>query len=339
MQLGNGARTAHPAHPSHEPDERLGRLLRDFTALAGQICETPIVMVSQLHGHFDTRPPLASDQPYAAGIFERCQWWRFPGQSEVVRSNNDFSLCEAATVTSAALTEIGDLGSHAGFAGAPMVTGMPGVRFYAAAIFGQPQGNFMGTLCVLDRRARSLLPGQRMGLLTLARQLEERLALHHEVAQLQCQVLTDALTGIGNRRAFDQRLGDESARHQRSRQPLSLLMIDVNFFKQYNDAHGHPAGDVALINIAQLLCIPLRGSDFVARYGGDEFAIILPETPEGGAHLAAERIHETLRNASWPHGEITLSIGIATLMPEEISDAQLLLQRADQAMYTFKRHC
>jgi diguanylate cyclase (GGDEF)-like protein len=325
--------TPLPEHPSHEPDLALGRLLGDFTALAGQLCAAPIVMVSQLHGHFSAGAAEAD----GARAPMRRQWWRFPGQSGVLRSNTDFNLCEAAAGSTDEVTEIGDLAAHACHAASPMVAGAPGVRFYAGAAFGDTAEGFLGTLCVLDRQARSLTPAQRIALPLLARNLAERLCLQRQIGQLQQQVLTDGLTGVGNRRAFDQRVHEEWARHLRSGTPMSLLMIDVNRFKQYNDTYGHPAGDRVLVKLGQLLRMPLRSSDFVARWGGDEFAVILPDTPEDSAGMVAERIHAVVAGAAWPHRQISLSIGIASVSPAEHCDFGVLLQRADQAMYSCKR--
>ncbi|NUU03008.1 GGDEF domain-containing protein [Herbaspirillum robiniae] len=325
-----------PEHPSHEPDAALGKLLGDFTALAGQLCETPMVMVSQLHGHF-APPAPGADATAAAYAPARRQWWRFPGQSGVLRSNTDFNLCEAAAGCADDVTEIADLAGHTGFSGSPMVAGVPHARFYAAATFGDTGDGFLGTLCVLDRQARRLTPAQRAALPLLARNLAERLCMQREIGRLQQQVLTDGLTGVGNRRAFDQRLHEEWTRHLRGGAPLSLLMIDVNRFKHYNDTHGHPAGDRILVKLGQVLSMPLRGSDFVARLGGDEFAVILPGTPEASAGMVADRIHAVMDSTQWPHQRITLSIGIASISPAENCDFSVLLQRADQAMYCCKR--
>ncbi|KAF1036284.1 MAG: Phytochrome-like protein cph2 [Herbaspirillum frisingense] len=326
---------AQPAPPSHEPDEVLGRLLGDFTALAGQLCETPIVMVSQLHGHFT--PPAPDGGKGHDHLPARRQWWRFPGQTAVLRSNTDFNLCEAAAGSAEALTEIADLPAHACYAASPMVSGVPRVRFYAGAAFGDAEGSFLGTLCVLDRQARRLNASQRAALPLLARNLAERLAMQREIHRLQQQVLTDGLTGVGNRRAFDQRLHEEWARHLRSGTPLSLLMIDVNRFKQYNDTHGHPAGDNALVKLGQLLRMPLRSSDFVARIGGDEFAVVLPDTPESSARLVAGRIHATIAGALWPLQRISISVGIASVSPAENCDFGALLQRADHDLAPVSR--
>jgi diguanylate cyclase (GGDEF)-like protein len=114
--------------------------------------------------------------------------------------------------------------------------------------------------------------------------------------KLEQQTMTDALTGIGNRRSFDSRLREEWTRHLRNARPLTMLMVDVDYFKQYNDTYGHPAGDALLVQLARVLRSPLRASDFLARYGGDEFALILPDTDETGAMQVSDRI----KRRRWP---------------------------------------
>ncbi|WP_034299379.1 sensor domain-containing diguanylate cyclase [Herbaspirillum sp. RV1423] len=336
---GDSARL--PGHPVSEPDERLGKLLWNVASLAGAMCEAPIVMVSQLRGQFDCTDSGALSLTAAVAldsdVDRRRQWWRFSGQSGIVCSNADFSLCESAVRTPERITEISDLSLVKRFGRHGMARGPTGIRFYAAVPLSSVRGDLLGTLCVLDRRARLLEPHQRTGLHLLAQQFVTQLDLHRDLQQLQRQTLTDPLTGVGNRRGFDRRLREEWARHLRSGEALSLLMIDVDMFKQYNDTYGHPAGDVVLGQLCELLHMPLRASDFIARFGGDEFAVILPNTPQAGAHLVVQRIQSMLKTAHWPHRPLSVSAGVATLSPGEVCDFSMLLQRADEAMYACKR--
>lgn len=330
-----------PGHPMSEPDERLGHLLWNITSLAGLLCDAPIAMISQLQGEFDCSErgalSLTAAMALDSGVDHRRQWWRFAGQSSVVCSSADYSLCETAVTTPDRITEISDLSLHPRFAELAINQTAPGVRFYAAIPLSDSHGELIGTLCVLDRVPRLLQPHQRDGLHLLARQFMDQLEMHRDMQQLQRQTLTDPLTGVGNRRGFDRRLHEEWSRHLRSGAALSLLMIDVDRFKQYNDTYGHPAGDFILNQLCELLRMPLRASDFVARYGGDEFSIILPNTPHAGAQLVVSRIQNMLDAVPWPHRTVTVSVGIATLEPEEVCDFAMLLQRADQAMYLCKR--
>jgi diguanylate cyclase (GGDEF)-like protein len=170
---------------------------------------------------------------------------------------------------------------------------------------------------------------------------EQRLAAAN--ARLTQLSATDGLTGIGNRRAFDQALEKEVGRAARDRQQVSLIMIDVDHFKLFNDHYGHPAGDDCLRQIATMLdqCLR-RPPDIVARVGGEEFAALLPDTDPSGARDVAERIRRELRHADMPHaaspiGRVTISIGIATLLPAPGADGQILFAQADEALYRAKQ--
>ena len=159
---------------------------------------------------------------------------------------------------------------------------------------------------------------------------------------LQTLLLTDALTGIANRRHFDQVLRDEWRRCARAGTPLSLLMIDVDCFKAYNDRLGHLQGDDCLRRIAALL-IPAgrRPGDLMARYGGEEFVCLLPNTDTEGAVLVAERLHFNVQHAHIAHPaspvgpRVTVSIGVATARPPAQS-VEILLELADRALYVAK---
>jgi diguanylate cyclase (GGDEF)-like protein len=151
----------------------------------------------------------------------------------------------------------------------------------------------------------------------------------------------DALTGVANRRLFDEVLQREVLRAQRDRTPLALLMIDIDHFKLLNDHLGHPVGDVRLRSVASALQACARsGSDLVARYGGEEFAVILPRTEVSQSVPLAERMRgavEDMHLASpAPSGRVTVSIGLAQLMPGS-ADAQALIDGADRALYEAKR--
>ncbi len=155
-------------------------------------------------------------------------------------------------------------------------------------------------------------------------------------ARLSGLANTDGLTGLKNHRTFQERLLEEVQRAQRYRSPLSLLMLDVDRFKIYNDAFGHPAGDGILRKIAESLQTTARTTDMVARYGGDEFAVILPETDQDQARIAAERFRAAIEIASWPEWAVTVSVGVST-HTRTATDALSLIEEADAALYQSKR--
>lgn len=171
----------------------------------------------------------------------------------------------------------------------------------------------------------------------LCRELRLRHNAERELAQLAA---TDALTGVANRRTLDQALRHEWFRAQRSAKPLSLLMIDADHFKAFNDRHGHQGGDNALRSLAQVISNSVRRpADLVARYGGEEFSVILPETDSEGAQQIAEHIREAVEQLPWvtdAEKPMTVSIGISTwTSASEISLEQLLFA-ADKALYQAK---
>jgi diguanylate cyclase (GGDEF)-like protein len=176
--------------------------------------------------------------------------------------------------------------------------------------------------------------------------LSERDRLQKETSaaftEADANAARDHITSLANRRTFDKKLTYEWQRAIHEKGALSLLMIDVDQFKLYNDYYGHVAGDECLRRVAAILAgAPLRSTDMVARYGGEEFAIVLPRALTPGAAAMAERIRQSVGDACLPHmphhaGIVTISIGVATLNPADGPDETLLIRRADHALYAAK---
>jgi diguanylate cyclase (GGDEF)-like protein len=168
-------------------------------------------------------------------------------------------------------------------------------------------------------------------------------ALENSNARLEHLSTTDALTGLANRRAFDQCLKSEWQRSTRNQQPLSLLMIDIDYFKPYNDHYGHLAGDACLRQIAAILfdCAQ-RSGELVARYGGEEFAMLLPGADAEAAVIVAQRCLDELAGARIEHAKspispwLTCSIGLATVVASKELMPETLVQCADEALYRVK---
>jgi diguanylate cyclase (GGDEF)-like protein len=154
-------------------------------------------------------------------------------------------------------------------------------------------------------------------------------------ALLRTQATRDTLTGLRNLRALRERMSEEIERARRHKEPLSLLLLDVDRFKQYNDTFGHPAGDDVLCKVARVMEDQARGTDFVARYGGEEFVILLPNTTVEAARVAAERVRAAIECASWTQRPVTASIGVATTDASD-AEAAVLLAQADTALYAAK---
>lgn len=169
------------------------------------------------------------------------------------------------------------------------------------------------------------------------------IALKRQSDQLRNFAFVDGLTGVRNRRYFDEHLEIEVARAQRSKLPLSLILIDVDFFKRFNDCYGHQAGDDCLRRLGSLFQTSIkRPADFVARYGGEEFVCLLPETPFPNALALAESIREAALALQIPHKDstvsewITLSFGMGTMSADGTLTGSQLLQLADRNLYQAK---
>lgn len=170
--------------------------------------------------------------------------------------------------------------------------------------------------------------------ITAQKQLEE---------QLRTQASRDGLTGIANRRAFDEAFEREWRRAARQQEPLTLILLDIDFFKRYNDTYGHQQGDVCLKAVAWAVAAAVRRpADLAARYGGEEFVVLLPATRVEDALAVAEKIRSNVTDLALPHAaseaatHVSVSLGVAGWVPAADGDPLVLLQQADQALYAAK---
>jgi diguanylate cyclase (GGDEF)-like protein len=189
---------------------------------------------------------------------------------------------------------------------------------------------------------------------TLREEMDRRRAREYELLRVKAELeeanrelrrlsASDALTGIPNRRRFDEVLAHEWARASRSQRPLSIALTDIDYFKAYNDAYGHQSGDACLVAVANALRLGARRDiDLIARYGGEEFAAVLPELGEDGAiqvgsafNLAVAGLR-ILHKASRVSHFVTISVGVATMVPSRSATAAQLLNQADMALYHAK---
>jgi diguanylate cyclase (GGDEF)-like protein len=169
----------------------------------------------------------------------------------------------------------------------------------------------------------------------------ERAEWQERATEFQLMSITDPLTGLPNRRYLEERLTEELNRSKRYEYQMSFLMIDIDDFKSYNDLNGHQAGDLALQITAHCLKAALRSADVASRYGGEEFCILLPQTPINEAEVIAERIRQRVQTTTFPHGKtqplgaVTISIGVSTL-GKHIDTAERVIAAADRALYSAK---
>lgn len=198
------------------------------------------------------------------------------------------------------------------------------------------QNKEFGWFCVFS--AREELAGTEMDFLGLfAKQIEMAITIADLFQAVRDQAVTDALTGLYNRRYFEEALEKEVQRAKRQQQPFSVIGIDLDFLKKINDTHGHFYGDLAIKTIADVLKANARSVDVPARIGGEEFDVLLPGISSDGAMIAAERIRSAIEKTEIDTiGHITGSLGVATYF-EHTDNVEELLELTDQAMYTSKR--
>lgn len=172
---------------------------------------------------------------------------------------------------------------------------------------------------------------------------EEQLVILQK--ELEALSFKDGLTGVANRRMFDAILEEEWAHARRNNQPLSVIMLDIDYFKQYNDCYGHIEGDACLKRVAQTLSsAATRARDLFARFGGEEFVLVLPGTDEGSAAKIAERCRNLIFKEQIPHAQspvsqiLTVSLGVGTIIPSHQDDPLAFVETVDKRLYQAKQH-
>jgi diguanylate cyclase (GGDEF)-like protein len=328
--------------------------MTEFVADPDAESEARRLQAVQAYGILDTPPELAYDEivkiasyicdtPTALVCFMDSErnWFKANIGFAATEAPRNLTFCNYVLQKPDEVMVIPDARRDGRFVENPFVTQESGIRFYAGAPLVAPNGEALGTVCVIDSKPRRMKLVQIEALAALSRQVVAQLELRRtnlSLASLNQQLaelsLADALTCIPNRRAFNERIEEEAARARRTGEPLSLLMADIDGFKSYNDEFGHQAGDQALYMVAQVLNAGARPYDQVARYGGEEFAVILPMTNLAAAHGIAERLRLAVAAAEIPCRRLTLSIGVAGMTAQ--FDARELIRVADRALYEAK---
>jgi len=289
-------------------------LLGAFVRVASDLVGTPISGVSLVGEH---QQFFKSIKGLTAGVVPRRE-----------------AFCSHAIARPDEVMVVSDLAADPRFRDNPLVSGDPGLRFYAGAPLTGSRGLPVGTLCVMDSEPRTVTPVMMQRLQDLALGVSAALSLRQAAREVHRAARTDSLTGLSNRAAFEEALADAEPRN------LGLLMIDLDGFKPINDTYGHAGGDRALVEVAQRLRQAVRASDLVARLGGDEFVVLLRnlEAVEFGLGLAA-RIHAALADTFVLNGSLVplrASIGFAG-SPWHADSTDTLMERADVALYEAKR--
>ena len=314
----------------------------DLLAIASGICGTSMGAVS-----------LVDSQRH---------WFKAQRGMPVSETPRDIAFCAHALLKPQEIMVVPDARADERFHDNPLVTGSPDIRFYAGAPLVGSDGEAIGTLCVMDTAPRELDTFQLQALSGLSRQvvalMELRLAYkelrHHlserewyerhiqqyqqqlveENTNLAVQSLTDVLTGLPNRRAFNAEMERALSASIASATPLSLAIIDIDHFKTVNDVHGHLVGDETLKAVAQALHDQCGALGTVVRFGGEEFAVVLPGIALADAQQHCEYMREAVEKL--PQGvPATVSIGITEMQPGDMVGH--LYGRADEALYAAKR--
>lgn len=285
------------------PDERFDRLTR----LASKLFDAPIALVSLVD----------SDR----------QWFKSRVGWELTETERAISFCARAILGNGVMV-VPDASRDERFSDNPLVVGSPNIRFYAGCPVRAPDGSNLGTLCVIDREPRDIEDDDEEVLRDLAEMVETEL----RAVQL---ATVDDLTGLMNRRGFNAIAYHTLALCHRMEKPAALLMFDLNDFKEINDTRGHAEGDRALRRFAAHLSRSFRGSDVVARIGGDEFCVLLSgakaeEAPNALAHLD-ENLSEDQREP-----DLCYSVGVTPYDVEKHPSTSALLKDADERMYRDK---
>ena len=259
------------------------------------------------------------------------QWIKAKENFPLDETSRGDSFC-TYTIAHDEVMVVEDATKDARFSNNPVVTCEGGVRFYAGAPLKTREGFNIGSLCVVDHIPRKINERDRSLLADMA-------AIVVNEMELRKRAGSDALTGLYNRRMFDEVAQHEVARARRHGEKLTVALIDIDKFKSVNDTFGHPAGDAVLRAIGPVCRKALRGDDQIARYGGEEIVLLLPNTDLEQAAIVLDRVRRDIMAMIVPElagrWVVTASIGAAELLPEDGGIADMLA-RADAALYRAK---
>jgi diguanylate cyclase (GGDEF)-like protein len=225
----------------------------------------------------------------------------------------------------------------AGLPPSPRERGYRAASFLSYPLRRGPE--YCGVINFTERSDGTLFSAQEVAVLdALSPQLTlalERAAWRDKAMRFQQMSITDPLTGLANRRYLMARLAEETSRALRHNSPCSFMMLDLDDFKRYNDQHGHLAGDEALMTLARALRSTLRAVDVAARFGGEEFSVLLPQTGLSEARAIAQRLRQRIAGTTLPHGAVTVSVGVADFSPRRTTP-EAIIKAADEALYEAK---
>ncbi|NGM23307.1 EAL domain-containing protein [Roseomonas stagni] len=290
---------------------------------------------------FDRIVTLAADltgNPIAlvSLVDEARQWFKAGVGLPVRETHRDHAFCAHAILSPREAMVVTDAVQDPRLCDNPLVTGEPGLRSYLGVPLVDSDGFALGTLCVLDTVAKAPGDGAVALLRTLAQAVVANLELHRALRRSEAMALTDEVTGLPNRRGIAATLG----RAMQERQAVTVIVIDLDHFKEANDSAGHAAGDAVLREVAQRLRQGVRGGDVVGRIGGDEFAVLLMGLADRAAATEAVRRLSAVLHKPVAHAGMSLRLGAtigAAMAPADADGAEAALRLADEAMVQAKR--
>ena len=330
--------------PSHTPDEpQRMQSLRNLNIL-----DTPA------EERFDrltrlAKKSLGTEIALISLIDADRQWFKSATGLTASETGRAISFCGHA-IHQGEIFHVPDATKDERFFDNPLVTGAPHIRLYAAKPVRAPDGKRIGTLCVIDPEPRELDDEDRMALEDLAHIVEDELrtaalgqseqSLRARLTEAERRAAIDGLTRIWNREIGMRILKDEISRSSREGHALSVLMVDLDHFKQVNDTHGHLAGDTVLQEVADRMRGALRSYDTLCRYGGEEFMVVLPSCDGELAQSIASRLLSHIRRRPVSIGsneiQVRASAGVCTATPRGALDPATLIEGADRALYVAK---
>ncbi len=277
------------------------------------------------------------------------QWFKSIQGLDATETSREVSFCGHTILGNGPLV-VEDATKDERFSDNPLVTGAPHIRFYAGYPVHSPDGQNIGSLCVIDRQPRTLTPSQMEDLIDLAAMVDmeiqskqmavAQMRMNEELAAAKRAVLVDPLTRLWNRAGGEEFLARQHQLAVQNREKFCIAMLDIDYFKKINDTYGHSVGDEVLREVARRILRSIRNEDFACRMGGEEFLLVIADPLATDALQVAQRVRETVRGTpieSEGHSiTVTLSMGLAYFDPAALVAPAEVIRLADAGLYRAK---